>query len=329
MHRAMKRLLICAACLTALLTLSVAVSAAFLQDNDLVKTVLAVSALAGLILFTLLLIGCQLAETPREWQVAQEILTGFQHDGVLVQEGETRSPEQTLAEQMLRTQAEVAALQSQINPHFLYNTLETIRGKALLRDDEELAEMIEVLARLFRYNISRQDEYTTLSEELENVRDCVAIYNYRFEGRFCLLEQYEDMDERTAQYPLPVLTLQPFVENAIRHGLERKIGAGTLLLQIFRTQTHLIIRIQDDGVGMDEPTLQQLRERLRRPDAPRRDRRSAHSSGIALINVHQRLQLLFGAAYGMDVVSSPRTGTLIELTLPAEPNLRADRETQT
>lgn len=230
-----------------------------------------------------------------------------------------RAPEDHLTQQILRTQAEIAALQSQINAHFLYNTLETIRGKALLHDDEELAEMIEVLARLFRYNISRHEECAALSEELENVRDCVKIYNYRFDGRFQLIEQYEDMGEEMEQYLLPVLTLQPFVGNAIRHGLEPKMGIGTLLLRVFKTQSNLVIQIQDDGIGMDENALKELRSRLKEPDAPHRRGGTAQSSGIALVNVHQRIQLMFGAIYGVDVVSSPDWGTRVELALPASP----------
>ncbi len=281
-----------------------------------VAQILSVSALClALLLDGILLVfvcRCQ-RDVP---QLVQDILAGMQKDAGDSRRG--RASEEQLAQQMLRTQAEIAALQNQINPHFLYNTLETIRGKALLHDEEELAEMIEVLARLFRYNISRHEECAALAEELENVRDCVQIYNYRFDGRFQLIEQYEDMDEEPEQYLLPVLTLQPFVENAIRHGLEPKMGVGTLLIRIFRTQSNLMIQIQDDGIGMEEAALMELRSRLRKPDAPYRKSGSAQSSGIALVNVHQRIQLMFGPRYGVGVISSPDWGTRVELALPAD-----------
>jgi len=304
----------CTVLIAALLLLS---GAAVILSDGMLRAIS-----VGILCLVLLLGGIfsaflyKLSANPR---LAWDIRSGMQAGKGIGDSRCKHEPGNHLAQQMLRTQAEIAALQSQINPHFLYNTLETIRGKALLHDDEELAEMIEVLARLFRYNISRHEECATLSEELENVRDCVKIYNFRFDGRFQLIELYEDMDEETEQYLLPVLTLQPFVENAIRHGLEPQMGIGTLLLRVFKTQSNLVIQIQDDGIGMDENALKELLSRLKEPDAPHRKSGTAQSSGIALVNVHQRIQLMFGAIYGVDVVSSPDWGTRVELTLPASP----------
>lgn len=274
-------------------------------------TLLCLAALA------LLLAARHLLTLSSQWMVAQHILSDLQQDASSPGD-ETQAPEQALAKQMLRTQAEIAALQRQINPHFLYNTLETIRGKALLHEEDELADMIETLARLFRYNISRQEERATLQEELENVRDCIAIYNYRFADKFRLDEQCELSHEETAAYALPVLTLQPLVENAIRHGLEPKLGPGTVTIRCYRTQTHMFLQIRDDGVGMPPDSLRALRHKLRLAVVPRR-RRGERSSGIALVNVHRRLQLMYGAQYEIEVRSSPGVGTMIELTLPLAP----------
>lgn len=271
-------------------------------------------ALLCLTALALLLAARHLLTLPSQWMVAQHILSDFQQEDPSPSD-EIQAPEQALAKQMLRTQTEIAALQRQINPHFLYNTLETIRGKALLHEEDELADMIETLARLFRYNISQQEERASLQEELENVRDCIAIYNYRFADKFRLDEQCELSNEEIAAYALPVLTLQPLVENAIRHGLEPKMGPGTVTIRCYRTQTQLLLQIRDDGVGMSPESLRELRHKLRLAVVPQR-RRGERSSGIALVNVHRRLQLMYGAQYEIEVRSSPGVGTMVELTLP-------------
>ena len=115
---------------------------------------------------------------------------------------------QELASEMLKTQAQMNSLQSQINPHFLYNTLESIRSKALLRDEEEIATMIETLARLFRYNISQRNTESSILDELENVKNYVRIQNYRFRDKFTLKLELDDLGELPENYMMPTLTLQ-------------------------------------------------------------------------------------------------------------------------
>ena len=227
---------------------------------------------------------------------------------------------QELASEMLKTQAQMNSLQSQINPHFLYNTLESIRSKALLHDEEEIATMIETLARLFRYNISRRNTESSILDELENVKNYVRIQNYRFRDKFTLKLDLDDLGELTGSYMMPTLTLQPIVENAIHHGLEPKISPGTILIRGFQTQSKLILQIRDDGVGMPPEQLDDLRARLFHPDlltAQEERRDPKRGSGIALKNVHQRLQLFFGPAYGLEITSAAGIGTQIELCMPA------------
>lgn len=173
---------------------------------------------------------------------------------------------QELASEMLKTQAQMNSLQSQINPHFLYNTLESIRSKALLRDEEEIATMIETLARLFRYNISQRNTESSILDELENVKNYVRIQNYRFRDKFTLKLELDDLGELPENYMMPTLTLQPIVENAIHHGLEPKISPGTILIRGFLTQSKLILQIRDDGVGMSSDQLDTLRARLFQSD---------------------------------------------------------------
>lgn len=227
-----------------------------------------------------------------------------------------------LTAEVLKMQAQMSSLQSQINPHFLYNTLESIRSKALLHDAEEVAAMIETLARLLRYNISRSDKESSIADELENVKNYIQIQNYRFRGKFTLKLELDALGDLPENYMLPTLTLQPIVENAIHHGLEPQIGPGTITIRGFQTEDKVILQIQDDGVGMSPERLAELRDRLFRPDLnqplPHAGESGARrGAGIALKNVHQRLQLLFGADYGLEIVSAAGVGTQVELCVPA------------
>lgn len=224
-----------------------------------------------------------------------------------------------LAREMLKTQAQLTSLQTQINPHFLYNTLETIRGKAISHNEEEIASMIETLARLFQYNIRMNDELATLAEEFESVKYFVQIQNYRFRNKFVFILDMDDVEEMAENYVLPALSLQPIVENAIHHGLEKKIGKGTIEIKCFTTENTLIIDIIDDGVGMEERLVNDINMKLNYFDKiPQRDRNKKKGSGIALINVQQRIKLLFGEEYGIHLISTENVGTQVEIVLPKE-----------
>ncbi len=241
---------------------------------------------------------------------------------ILNEEHDLGYSRQEMALKVLEAQAQMDSLQSQINPHFLYNTLESIRSKALLHDEEEIATMTETLARLFRYNISRNGAEASILDELENVKNYIRIQNYRFRDKFTLRLELEDLGDLPGNYMLPVLTLQPIVENAIHHGLEPKIGPGTILIRGFRTQSKLILQIRDDGVGIPPKKLDGLRARLLHPGAAEDEGReeeksSRRGAGIALKNVHQRLQLFFGPDYGLEITSAAGAGTQIELCMPA------------
>ncbi len=223
--------------------------------------------------------------------------------------------------QTLRSQAEVFALQSQINPHFLYNTLDTIRSYALLSDTEDIAAMTESLSTLFRYSISRPGEMATLKEELDNVKNYLLIQQYRFPDKVEYLEDIEDND--ILNYRMPILTIQPIVENAIHHGLEMKLGKGYVKLKAFRTDRNITLLISDNGIGMSEGMLEELRKKLERED----EDSTAHSakgrkkgSGIALINVDKRLKFYYGHQYGLKVRSTLGTGTMVEINLPLDKN---------
>ena len=213
--------------------------------------------------------------------------------------------------QILNKQTELTALQSQINPHFLYNTLETIRGQALIDDNEEIAKMVEALSAFFRYSISRKGNLVTLRDELANIENYMLIQRYRFNNRFSMEVLIDEEDEEAFDFLIPRLIIQPVVENAIFHGLEEKLEGGKVTIDIIVTDKNLILMISDNGKGMDV-------------DLDDREERNQRNTGIALPNIHKRIQLLFGEEYGVNVYSTAGQGTDVEITIPA--NYKTDRE---
>jgi two-component system sensor histidine kinase YesM len=217
--------------------------------------------------------------------------------------------------QTSKKQAEYLALQNQINPHFLYNTLEAIRGDAMASGIESIAETTEALATYFRYTISTVEHLVTLEDELKNVENYFIIQKYRYGERIHMTIDREADGARLSHYLLPKLTFQPIVENAIIHGLESKVGQGVIRLGIGSTQSRLIVHIEDDGVGMAEDALRALTRRLSQVGFDHIED-TAMEGGIALVNVNNRIKLLFGEQYGLRIYSTPRVGTDVEITLP-------------
>ena len=213
-------------------------------------------------------------------------------------------------------QAEYLALQNQINPHFLYNTLEAIRADALIAGVDQIADTTEALATFFRYTITDVDRLVTLSDELENVEDYFTIQKFRFGDRMDL--ELELNDEELLSARMPRLVLQPLVENAVAHGLEEKTGEGTVKVVVESSRNVLYIYVKDDGVGMDTEQMEKLNEifsaqnRTRKRFGDGRNRKG----GIALPNVNSRIKLLFGEDYGLHVFSSEGMGTEIRMLLP-------------
>ena len=214
--------------------------------------------------------------------------------------------------ELSKRQAQYQALQNQINPHFLYNTLESIRSEALLAGLTSVASMCEKLASFFRYTISNMENLVTVEEEIDNIITYFYIQQYRFGERLQLEIQCPEEDREAAMKCLiPKLTFQPVVENAIIHGIEQKIGQGRVLIYMMLTEKRLIIRISDDGIGMDQETLNRINSQM-----TERSVRGKSQGGIAIGNVHNRIKLLFGEAYGLTVFSTRGIGTDVEITLP-------------
>ena len=217
----------------------------------------------------------------------------------------------------LKMEAELHALQNQINPHFLYNTLEVIRGRALVQNAQDIADMTEALATIFRYNINRPGDVATLQEEIDNVRTYMLIQNCRFGDRFRFETEIEDVEDGILTHVLPVLTLQPLVENAIYHGVNERINGGRIRLKAYLTQRDLLIIISDNGKGMDDVTLQEIHRKLvGASEGLPVEKKTGRGTGIALTNVNQRIKFYFGKEYGLDVKSTLGIGTTITITIP-------------
>lgn len=216
-----------------------------------------------------------------------------------------------------KRQAQYLALQNQINPHFLYNTLEGIRSEALIAGMDNVADMTEALATFFRYTISKVENLVTVEEELDNCRTYFKIQQYRFGDRIQLHVELDSDDNIIMRYLIPKLTLQPILENSIIHGTELKIGTGVSTIHLEKTQSRLLIRISDDGVGMDEDTLEDLNKRLGKSGEQLANAEQEKKGGIALFNVNNRIHLIFGEEYGMHVYSIKNVGTDVEITIPA------------
>ncbi len=255
------------------------------------------------------------------FQGNDELSEAFADLQVMVQnikEQEARAYEAQLKEQELlisQQEIEFKMLASQINPHFLYNTLETIRMKALKAGDKEAATAIKLLGKSMRYVLENMGTaMTTLEEELNHVDEYIAIQHLRFGDRIRYRKEIEEGLD-LSRYYLPPLLLQPVVENAIVHGLEDRDEAGTIIVSVRRKTSDnmnlLIIDIDDNGCGMTEETLNQLRNDIEIRDMSR-------NKSIGLYNINQRMKLHFGDGYRIHVYSEPQIGTRVRLLLPID-----------
>ena len=212
---------------------------------------------------------------------------------------------QVVDEQEEKHKLELKALQHQINPHFLYNTLDSIIWMAESKD-ENVVPMTEALSRLFRISLSRGKELIPLSDELDHVRNYLFIQSMRYLNKF----DYEiAADKDLLSCKTLKLILQPIVENSIYHGIKNKAGKGIIKITVNKEDEKIVIRIFDDGVGMDQERLEKL---LNGPV----DEKDSSGSGIGVNNVNERIKLYFGNEYGLRFESSIEKGTTAYVYLP-------------
>jgi two-component system sensor histidine kinase YesM len=219
--------------------------------------------------------------------------------------------------QKTKRQSEYLALQNQINPHFLYNTLEAIRGDALSVGMDNIANITEALATFFRYTITDTGSLVTIEDELDNVDNYFKIQKYRFGEKVDITYDIPDNEADILLMQLPKLTLQPIIENAIFHGLEKRSEAGTIVITIELVGNKVVIRINDNGVGIEEEALDTINYGLSHISLAygAKDNKDK-KGGIALNNVCRRIKLLFGEDYGLHVYSLIGVGTEVRITLP-------------
>lgn len=212
---------------------------------------------------------------------------------------------------ILRNESELKALQNQINPHFLYNTLSSIKAVSDKKDSVNASIMVQHLSDMFRYNLSKGDFIVPLYKELEYIQSYLFLQECRFSDRFSV---HYDIDERVLEVPILRLTLQPFIENAIYHGLELKREKGEIHIsaQVFEDQC--LIYIYDNGLGIEVSLLEAINRNLENsiphPSAP------VGSKRIGMTNVHMRIQYFFGTAYGIKLSSKQGSHTMVKITLP-------------
>lgn len=256
-----------------------------------------------------------------------ELSEAFEDLQIMVQnikEQEAKTYEAQLKEQelMIRQQEmEFKMLASQINPHFLYNTLETIRMKALTAGDKEAATATKLLGKSMRYVLENTGtSFTTLQEELNHLDEYMEIQRLRFGDRVRFEKNVEAGLELSKYNILPLL-LQPMVENAIIHGMEEIDEGGKIILSVYTKKIGdgqlLVIDVDDNGCGMDEETLGKLRRDIEVRDMSR-------SRSIGLYNINQRMKLHYGDGYRIHIYSEPGQGTRIRLLIPTD---EGDNET--
>lgn len=212
---------------------------------------------------------------------------------------------------IMKKQAEIDALQSQINPHFLYNTLESIRGQAIVEEVEGIEKMVKALADIFRYSITNKNAMVRLEEELKNIDNYLNIQQFRFDNKFIVTKEIE---EDTKNCLIPKLVIQPLVENAIIHGLETKPGKGTIKISAISTTDSITISVEDDGEGIDKDTLEAINESLAHGVSLKNTKDI--KVGLGLININERIKLIFDSSYGLKIYSIKQMGTKVELRIP-------------
>lgn len=219
--------------------------------------------------------------------------------------------------QLSTKQAEFLALQNQINPHFLYNTLDSIRGDALAAGAQSIADITEALSTFFRYTITETRNLVTIGEELENVHNYFVIQQYRFGDKLTMVVDIKDNRDEILRMQCPKLFLQPIIENAIFHGLERRKDDGLLTISIEQADEDLHVDISDNGAGIPAEQLIALNKSLSRVSVGAiMEEPNGKKGGIALKNVCRRIKLLFGERYGIHISSIVGIGTKVEVVLP-------------
>ena len=220
--------------------------------------------------------------------------------------------EQLKAAEELRI-AEFNSLQAQINPHFLYNTMDMINWLALQGRNSEVSAAVQNLSKFYKLTLSRKESITTIGREEEHVSIYVELQNMRFHDRITFVS---DIPDELTEYQIPKLTLQPVIENAILHGiLEKDSKSGTIVLTGWLENNDIVLLISDDGVGIPPEKLPSI--------ISGSGSSSSGGTNIAVYNTHRRLEILYGQGYGLTYSSQPGQGTEVQIRIPAQKKYRS------
>lgn len=218
-------------------------------------------------------------------------------------------------EQEEKRKSELDALQSQINPHFLYNTLDSIMWMIEAEKYDDAISMVQALSRLFRISLSKGKNIITVGEELQHAKNYLDIQKYRYKNKFT---SYFEIEEGIEKYKTIKLIIQPLIENAIYYGMEYMDGDGEIYVRAYTKEKDLFIEVEDNGLGMQKEQVESLLTdgtRIR-----------SKGSGIGIRNVHQRIQLYFGTEYGLEILSEPDEGTMVRIHLPKTENMEEKKK---
>ena len=219
--------------------------------------------------------------------------------------------EQVKLEQHQIEQIRLDALQSQIQPHFLYNTLDCIHWQAISEGNKEISTMVKALAKYYRICLSGGHDIIPLKMELEHVRNYLVIQNMRYDN---IIGSEISVDSNAEETMIPKLTLQPLVENSIYHGMKVKEGkTGTVFIKVKRKANDVLITLADTGTGMTQEEIDRMNEQLSQYE---------ESFGYGVRNVNKRIQLLYGEEYGLYYLRNETGGVTVEIRLPYETEAR-------
>jgi len=210
--------------------------------------------------------------------------------------------EQVRQEEITLRKTELKALQAQINPHFLYNTLDAIAWLCEEGRNKDAEDMVTSLAKLFRISISKGHELITIEKEIQHAQSYLRIETFRYKNQFTYTF---DVDENCLGYLCNKITLQPIIENAIYHGLNRMVDEGEITIRIREDGDDIILSVEDNGIGMTE---EQCQEILRKEPGDR--------TGIGIKNVNDRIKIYFGEEYGLTITSELDEGTCVDIRMP-------------
>lgn len=213
-----------------------------------------------------------------------------------------------------RKKQEIITLQSQINPHFLYNTLDTFRGIALEHEAYELVEMIGTLSSMLKYSVNYDGEMVSLNAELSYLNNYLKIQKLRFPGRFEYTKDIEIESDELLITMCPRLIIQPLIENSIRHGFHDVLKGGRIHLHIYHNDDEIIIEVSDNGCGIEAEEVKKINRLFEHPEE--RVQRKQGDGGLGINNVNDRIKMYCGKEYGLHFRSTPDIGTQAEIRMP-------------